>query len=32
MQTVQAPTMPRPAIAAFRQDLLKTIPKLRAYD
>ena len=31
MQTVQPPPVPRPAIAAFRDDLLKTIPKLRAY-
>jgi RNA polymerase sigma-70 factor (ECF subfamily) len=31
MQTVQAPSTSRPPIATFRDDLLKTIPKLRAY-
>jgi RNA polymerase sigma-70 factor, ECF subfamily len=31
MQTVQASTIPRPAITTFSDDLLKTIPKLRAY-
>jgi RNA polymerase sigma-70 factor, ECF subfamily len=32
MQTaVQVPSIPRPPIATFRDDLLDTIPKLRAY-
>ena len=31
MESVQTPPISRPPIATFRDDLLKTIPKLRAY-
>jgi RNA polymerase sigma-70 factor (ECF subfamily) len=31
MESVQAPTIACPPVATFRDDLLKTIPKLRAY-